>query len=120
MVENEKKTYINKGQAGAMGDGARSDNNTFIQGAAALEGIDLKALATELARLRASLKKDSEAHEDADEVISEVAKAEKAAKVGDAASVMSALKGAGSWALETATKIGVTVAAKAIEKSIGM
>ena len=45
-----------------------------------------------------------------------VADAEEAAAKGDGPGALQHLKGAGKWALGVAEKIGVSVAAKAIEK----
>lgn len=47
--------------------------------------------------------------------IASIANAEKSAKSGDATGAFTHLKSAGKWALDTAAKIGVPVAAKAIE-----
>jgi hypothetical protein len=51
-------------------------------------------------------------------VVSSVGAAEAAAKNKDGPSALKHLKEAGSWALDVATKIGTTVAAKVIENSL--
>jgi hypothetical protein len=52
--------------------------------------------------------------------IAEIAKAEDAGKNGDTAGLLHHLKAAGKWAAEIASKIGVSIASKAIEDAIGM
>ena len=52
--------------------------------------------------------------------IGNVAMAEKAAKEGDGPKALEYLKAAGKWALDTATKIGSSVASAAITKAIGV
>jgi hypothetical protein len=64
------------------------------------------------------LKKDAVEPEH-DITVSEVAKAEQAAKTGNGAKALEYLKSAGKWAFDTAKKIGTSVAAEAIKKSMG-
>jgi hypothetical protein len=108
------------GQAGAMGPNAQASNMTFIQNSTPLPtGIDLKALSVELAQLRAEMRKNAKEPEE-DEAVSAIGKAEKAAAAGDQSGAMQHLKSAGNWALDVATKLGVAVASKALEHSLGM
>lgn len=112
--------YNISGQAGAVGPNAHAAHNTFNhahQQVAA--GIDLLALASELASLRASMRKEA-ADVEHDRAIASIGEAETAARKQDGAGTIAHLKAAGKWALDTATKIGTTVAAKAIEKAIGL
>jgi hypothetical protein len=108
------------GQAGAMGPNAKAENISFVQILRdAIGQTSLADLASELAQLRsAMLPAAVDAQQDT--VVAEVAQAEDAAKKGDASGVLMHLRNAGQWALEMATKIGASVAAKAIEKSMGM
>jgi hypothetical protein len=80
--------------------------------------LDLSALAKELSLLRAALLKEATEFEH-EETISAIVSAEDAAKMGNGAKVLEALKHTGKWALDTATKIGVSVAAEAIKKASG-
>jgi hypothetical protein len=55
-----------------------------------------------------------------DQAIASVGAAESAAKKQDGSGALQHLKAAGKWALDIATKIGTTVAAKAIQTAIGL
>ena len=52
------------------------------------------------------------------QIVADVAAAETAAKAGNGPKVIEYLKKAGSWAFDTATKIGTSVAAEVIKKSM--
>jgi hypothetical protein len=52
--------------------------------------------------------------------LANVAAAEKEAKAGNEEKAIDHLKKAGKWALDMATKIGVTVATEAIKGSLGL
>jgi hypothetical protein len=80
--------------------------------------LDLPRLAQELACLRAAMKQETESTSEQDEVVGAVAAAEKAAAQGDGPATLRHLKAAGKWALGVAEKIGVAVAAKAIETAM--
>jgi hypothetical protein len=107
-------------QAGAVGPGATSTNTTFNNQAAQIASqLDMTVLGPELERLRSEMvnqAKDASHYE----AIAAVAKAEEAAKKGDGIGTVAALKAAGAWALDVATKIGVSVATKAIQGAIGL
>jgi uncharacterized protein YjbI with pentapeptide repeats len=83
-------------------------------------GMDPLQLAQELAPLRAALKQETEGTAEQDEAIGAVAAAEKAADQGDGPTALRHLKAAGKWTLGVAEKIGVTLAAKAIESAMGI
>jgi hypothetical protein len=110
-------TY-NTGQAAAVGRNARTNNTTMVQNN---HGTikDLPGLISQLAILRAEMKKDP-SDGDHDVEIGAVAMAEKAAKEGNEQSVLEHLKSAGTWALEIAQKIGVDVAAAAVMQALGL
>jgi hypothetical protein len=76
-------------------------------------------LANELALLRQEMKKEAIESEQ-DIAVSEVAKAEQAAKSGDGSKTLQHLRSAGKWALDTATKIGTSLAVEVIKKSMGV
>lgn len=110
--------YHNHGQAGAMGPNSRADGNTFIQQLTeASSSLDLPTLAAELATLRVVLRQQATEVEH-DQSVVNVGAAESAAKNSDGPSALKHLKEAGKWALDVATKIGTTVASKAIEEAL--
>jgi len=81
--------------------------------------LNLRKLGPELEVLHSELQKTARTPSE-ETATAAVAEAKVLAEKGDKGGVMKALKRAGNWALETATKVGVTVAAKAIEDSIGI
>ncbi|HEX3148357.1 MAG TPA: hypothetical protein VHR66_09760 [Gemmataceae bacterium] len=107
------------GQGGAIGPGAQAHHIKFQQiWQGGGNNLNLEALASELSRLRTSMKEVAASPEQ-DSAIGEVAAAEVAARKGDGAGMLSRLAGAGQWALDVATKIGVSVASEALKKAIG-
>jgi hypothetical protein len=112
----ESKYKITGGTQGAIGDNAQASNNTFNTWHQS--GGDLKALAGELAQLRAELGKQAKSPEEFESATA-IAKAEAAAQNGEGSSVFEHLKSAGKWALETATSIGIPVAIQAIKAALG-
>ena len=121
VVENgDMRDNYQAGQAGAMGPNAKAENMNFVQILReAIGEHSLGELAADLEKLRAAMFAESKTT-DQDEAVAAVAQAEDAAKKGDAKSVFGFLRKAGRWAFDVATKIGTSVASKAIEKSIGM
>jgi hypothetical protein len=112
--------YNVRGQVGAFGPNAKAENNTFNQAwQQAAANLDMKALAAELATLRASMRQQGTEIEH-DQAIASIGAAESAAKNQDGAGALGHLKSAGQWAFDVATKIGTTVAAKAIQTAIGL
>jgi hypothetical protein len=111
--------YQNLGNVGAMGDNARSDNNTFVQAGPA-SPVDLAELARQLAQVRAEMRRkanpDDPAH---DAEIGAIAQAESAAKSGDKSKALEFLKGAGTWTLEVAKSITASLVKDAIEGRLG-
>lgn len=114
----ESKYKITGGNQGAVGDQAEAHDFTQVSNQT-LGSIDMTALASELSRLRAEARKEATEPEH-DIAVSEIAKAEQAAKEGQGSKVMEHLKSAGKWALDVATKIGTSVALEAIKKSTGL
>lgn len=108
------------GQAGAMGPNAHAHDMTFNQIWNEMQGsVDLPQLAGELSRLRQEMKKDAVEPEH-DIAVSEVAKAEQAAKAGEGSKVVEHLKAAGKFALDVGTRIGAGLVVEVLKKSIGM
>jgi hypothetical protein len=108
-------TYNISGQAGAVGRRSHAHDNTFqqVQG-----GIDLPKFAEELGRLRAALKGETTGTREQDKTIGAVADAEEAAAKGDGPAALRYLKGAGTWALGVAEKIGVALVTEALKKAM--
>jgi len=105
-------------QAGAMGPQAHAHDVSFTQiSAQQLGQIDMRVLVTELASLRREMRQAATEPEQ-DIAVGQIAAAEAAAQKGDTSSVVRNLKSAGKWAFDVATKIGVSVAAEAIKKSM--
>ncbi|MGD0043050.1 MAG: pentapeptide repeat-containing protein, partial [Isosphaeraceae bacterium] len=75
--------------------------------------IDLPKLADDLVKLRAALQREATEPEH-DVAIGNVSMAAKAAKEGNGPKALEYLKAAGKWALDTATKVGVSVASDEI------
>lgn len=112
--------YNVTGQVGAIGPNAKTENNTFNQVLQqAASNIDLSVLATELASLRNSLRQQATEIEH-DQAVACIGAAESAAKKQDGAEALGHLKSAGKWAFDVATKIGTTVAAKAIQTAMDL
>jgi hypothetical protein len=106
------------GQIGAIGTANQISASTLTNATSNVDAAhDLSALASELASLRAEMRRVGTDIQH-DQALVSVGAAEKSAKNGDAAGVTAHLKAAGKWALDTATKIGVQVAAKALERAI--
>jgi hypothetical protein len=106
------------GQAGAVGPNAHGHDITFNQVWTELQAtMDVTKLAEELSTLRQQMRKV--ALEPAQDIaISEIARAEQSVKAGDGSKTVAYLKSAGKWALDVATKIGTSLAAEAIKKSM--
>jgi AbiTii len=114
----EMRDVYQAGQAGAMGPNSKAENINFIQ--VLRNGIgdsSLADLASELEQLRGTMLSESKTA-DQDKAVAAIAEAEAAAKKGDAKGVLGWLKEGGKWALDVATKIGVSVASKAIETAM--
>ena len=106
------------GQIGAIGTANQISASTLTNAPSNPETTnDLDALVSELATLRAELRRIGTDFEH-DQALVSIGAAEQAAKKGDSAGAAAHLKAAGKWALDTATKIGVQVAAKALEHAI--
>lgn len=78
-----------------------------------------QVLLDELARLRAEMRTASPAGAH-DAAIGNVADAEEAIRSGDGPGAIEKLRSVGAWTLDIATKIGTSLAAEVIKKSIGM
>jgi hypothetical protein len=108
------------GQAGAVGPNSLVISQQYIQiWNKSVGEIDLAALAEELARVRSSMRACADSVHD-DLALSDLARAELAAKKQDGPQVMAHLAQAGKWALQVAKEIGAEIAAKAILKALGM
>jgi hypothetical protein len=104
----------------AVGPNAQAHDISFNQIVNQIEQtVDLFQLADELARLRQAMSKEATETEQ-HIAIGEVAKGEQAAKAKDSIKPVQSLKSAGGWALEVATKIGVSLASDVLKNSMGI
>lgn len=104
----------------AVGPNAEVHDITFSQTVNHIEQtMDLSQLADELARLRQAMSQEATETEQYI-AVGEVARAEQAAKEKDSTKMVKSLKSAGGWALDVATKIGVSLASEALKHSMGM
>jgi hypothetical protein len=121
MSDDKSSKYTNTGYVGAMGDNAQAHNVNFNQPVNNVgESIDLVALATELATLRVEIAKMQDSSPQAMLAAGEIVRAEIAAGEKDTPKVLGHLKAAGQWALDAATKVGTTIVAEVIKKSMGL
>jgi uncharacterized protein YjbI with pentapeptide repeats len=115
--------YNVPGQAGAVGPNAHAHDMTFNQiqqiGSRIAESMDLAALASELETLRQALKKEAVTGEH-DIAVVDISAAKRAAEARDSGKLAESLRSAGKWALDVATKIGVSLATEAIKQSTEM
>jgi hypothetical protein len=109
---------IDRSQIGGVGQEVNAQDMQFQQIWNQVQGqIDLPVLAQELEELKKHLKGEAETPEQF-QIMADVAAAESEAKAGNGSKVIEHLKKAGGWAFETATQIGVRVAAEVIKKSM--
>lgn len=112
-------TYNVSGQAVA-GPNANAHDIAFNQiGNMSDESMDFSKLAEELSRLRQVMSQEAKETEQYI-AVGNVAKAEKAAEEKDSSKLVNSLKSAGVWALDVATKIGVSLVTETIKHSMGM
>jgi hypothetical protein len=120
MIVNIMRDSYTVNQAGAVGPNAYAHDMNFKQIGNKIEkSVDLEQLANELSRLRQAMKKEGNQLEH-DIAISDIAKAEQAAKTNNSAKVAEHLQSAGKWALDIASKIGVSLAIEALKQATGI
>jgi len=121
IMSNDK--YEIHGGAGAVGPNATAHNVNIVNYQQAWDGlkgqIDVAALSTQLVQLVGELRNRAQNPEEF-RALAEVASASEAAKVDDGSKALQHLKSAGTWALGIAEKVGVSLAAKAIQSAIGL
>ncbi len=111
--------YEIRGQAAGVGRHARAEGNTFQQIYQEAAGdLDLPQLAKELAELRGTLQREASSTDEY-HALAAISEAEEAAERGDGPTTLERLKAAGKWGLDVATRIGVSVAQKAIQAAMG-
>ena len=108
------------GDAGAVGPGARAGNVSFNQTWQYFQIDDPQVLANELTHILAALQTDAASTDSHRTAINEVKSARAAVEADDAGRTMAHLARAGRWALNTASTIGATVAAAAIQRALGI
>lgn len=107
----------NSGIIGAIGSGAHvSDMNASQTWNQINEGFDPTELVSELAELVKEMR-DGAAEPYHYASLTEVARAEEAAKAGNNSKVMEHLKAAGGWALQVATQMGSKLVVEAIKQA---
>lgn len=107
------------GPVGAVGPHTTAAGNTFNQQVIQVAGLDIEQLARELAYLRMALvppPDDPGCYAD----VGAVARAEMAAKAGDANAAVRYLKSVGRWVLDTARGLSVEIAVKVLEGKVGL
>ena len=104
---------INTGNNSGTMQVVGTDNSVF-------NNINYDELAAQLSTLRQELRSKSDGSVEHDEAVYYIGQAEKAAKEKDPSKIMQFLKAAGKWTLDVAKDLGVEVAAKLIEHSIGI
>ncbi len=109
-------TYVISGQAAAAGRRAKATRSTLLQ---LPQGSDLPQLAEELQRLGEALLADAKGSGQAREATT-ILEAAEAAEEGNEAGVLAKVKGAGKWAVDKATDLGVEVAAAVISRGMGV
>jgi uncharacterized protein YjbI with pentapeptide repeats len=118
---NMGDTYNVNGQAGAIGQNAHAHDMTFNQIVSHFEqSIDLPALAKQLSELREEMAKRQDSSPQSVIAQGEAAKAEIAAKDGNASKVVEYLKVGGQGLLDIAKETGKELLAAAIKASMGM
>ncbi len=118
MAKNEYN--VSNSQTGAIGPNAHVHDVAFQQRLEKeSQAFDLKVLSSQLEQLQTELAKHATErdHYAALVAVSDAAASAREGKGGDA---LSKLKAAGKWALDFATKTGVTVAADAIKQALGI
>jgi hypothetical protein len=117
-----RDTY-NTRNAGAVGPNAQATETTITENyGSLLQGVDLPALAAELDQLKREMFKQAGKTGDTDHfaAVTAISAAEDAARKNEASTVVEKLKSAGAWALDIASKIGVSVATEALKKAVGL
>lgn len=110
-------TYnITGGNQGAVGDNATA--HVFFQ-SSGLDPSQINAFLEDLDRLRAALLAQPRTDVQV-QAVESVGTAVAAARSGNWDMVLSALKSAGQWALDTAKDIGASVAEKVIARQLGL
>jgi hypothetical protein len=115
--------YVNQGQVGAMGSGARAENMSLVQIAGGV--ADAVAMARELGDLRRILRSQADEPEH-DEAVGIIEAAERDAQDGNIEAAVEKLSGlrrlraAGPWALGAATSIGSGVVAGVLRSVLGV
>jgi hypothetical protein len=120
LIMSKNEYNISKSQIGAVGDGAKAENNTFQQMNYSLpENFDYSALSDELKRLKPILTEKAQTPEQKASVeLVVVAEDEVSKKNGNA--VVKSLIGAGKWVLGVAEDIGAKITAEIISKHMGI
>jgi hypothetical protein len=111
-IEHVREINYVSGQAGAVGSRAHSEDATFMQIPGNEINLDLATLASQLTVVRVAMKGQATlSSAEQDEEVGHVARAEIAAKKGDAETVKDHLKQVGGWTLNVARETGAEIVA---------
>jgi len=112
------KNIFNNSQIGAVGSNAKSTKNKFQQNNYSLpDDLNFELLSKELKKLKKNLKDKANSSKEFG-ALSEVAKAQTAAKDENGNKVVQHLLNGGKWVFNTAKDIGVSVVAELINRQI--
>ncbi|NOW96125.1 hypothetical protein [Mucilaginibacter sp. SG564] len=117
-IQMEENYNVSHSQVGAIGNNAKSDNNTFQQIQYNIPGdINYDELQQGLAKLKTAMKGEAETS-DQFAAVQNIAKAEEEAVKKDGNGVIKFLKAGGQWAIDTATKVGISVITELIKHNM--
>lgn len=120
-MSGSSKYDMSNAKIGAVVDTVQGDFNQtdLLKDSATSTPLDLAALVPQLSHLWAEAQKEPDAHVNK-ESLNAIADAEASAKKGDENGALTHLKKAGAWAYSIAEKLTIAVAAKAIQKAMGI
>ncbi|MDN3548920.1 hypothetical protein [Mucilaginibacter aquaedulcis] len=117
-IKMEEKYNVSHSQVGAIGSNAKSDNNTFQQIQYNVPSdINYEELQKGLSKLKSAMKDEAQTS-DQFSALQNVAMAEEHAAKKDGSSVVKFLKAGGQWAIDTATKVGISVVTELIKHNM--
>jgi hypothetical protein len=114
----ENKYKIDHSQVGAIGDGAKSDNNQFQQTNYTIpNNLDYDKLVVELNELKNHINSQPDLPQK-EEIVKNIEDAEKEAVSKNGNGVVKYLKMGGKWIFDTATKIGISLVTELLKTNL--